>query len=72
MSVERTTTPIAPRRRHMVEADDGCPTGDSRPVGETDYHRNNLVYTLQRYFANDPMTYFTGNMFLYHVPGDRW
>ena len=51
------------------------PTGDNRPVGETPIHRDNLLYTvyvLRAYFANDPMTYVSGNMFLYYVPGNKW
>lgn len=50
------------------------PTGDSRPVGETPLHRDNLlvsVKVLERHFARDPMVYVSGNMFVYYQRGDR-
>lgn len=50
------------------------PTGDSRPVGETPLHRDNLfvaVKVLERHFARDPLVYVSGNMFIYYQRGDR-
>ncbi len=50
------------------------PTGDSRPVGETPLHRDNLfvaVKVLERHFARDPLVYVSGNMFVYYQRGDR-
>lgn len=50
------------------------PTGDSRPVGETPLHRDNLltgVKVLERYFAGDPLVYVSGNMFVYYQRGNR-
>jgi Uma2 family endonuclease len=50
------------------------PTGDGKPVGETPVHRDLLLWTihlLQEWFRADPMTYVSGNMFLYYVRGDR-
>ncbi|HWB10610.1 MAG TPA: Uma2 family endonuclease [Pirellulales bacterium] len=50
------------------------PTGDGRPVGETPAHRDNLLTLceiLGRFYANDPLVYVSGNMFLYYERGNR-
>lgn len=62
--VPTVSTPIEPE----------YPTGDSRPVGETPLHRDNLlvsVKVLDRHFIDDPMVYVSGNMFVYYQRGDR-
>ncbi|HEX7376636.1 MAG TPA: hypothetical protein VF278_05960, partial [Pirellulales bacterium] len=49
------------------------PTGDGKPVGETPIHRDNLldgVRTLQLYFADSPLVYVSGNMFVYYEEGN--
>jgi Uma2 family endonuclease len=43
-------------------------------MAETDLHREimiALIKTLQRYFAQDPMVYVSGNLLVFYVPGDR-
>ncbi|HVA45300.1 MAG TPA: Uma2 family endonuclease [Pirellulales bacterium] len=67
-----TTPAISPSRRDDAEV--FYPTGDSRPVGETPIHRDNLligVKVLDRHFAADPMIYVSGNMFVYYEKGNR-
>ncbi len=51
------------------------PTGDGRPVGETEIHRDNLLETiwmLQQWYEDRDDVYVSGNMFVYYVPGDRY
>jgi Uma2 family endonuclease len=67
------TIPIPP---HTVgtEAEDDYPTGDGKPVAETPIHRDNLlgsIQILQRFFADDPLAYVSGNMFVYYEKGNR-
>lgn len=43
-------------------------------MGETDQHRslmNALIETLQSHFANDPLVYVSGNLFVHYEPGNR-
>jgi Uma2 family endonuclease len=50
------------------------PTSDGRPMAETDHHRilmNNLIQTLEAYYADEPMVYVSGNLLLYYEPGNR-
>ncbi|HJT30457.1 MAG TPA: Uma2 family endonuclease [Pirellulales bacterium] len=50
------------------------PSGDSRPVGETPCHINNMVKlrdALDRYYADNPTFFAAANMFVYYVPGER-
>jgi Uma2 family endonuclease len=57
-----------------AEAEIDYPTGDGRPMGETPIHRDNLitaVKTLERYFANQPLVYVSGNMFVFYEKGNR-
>ncbi len=63
---------IVPTVSNLTEPE--YPTGDSRPVGETPLHRDNLltsVKVLERYFAGDPLVYVSGNMFVYYERGNR-
>jgi Uma2 family endonuclease len=51
------------------------PDGDGTPVAETPRHRDNLLWTVELlgfHFRDDPMTYVSGNMFVYYVPGNKW
>jgi Uma2 family endonuclease len=44
-------------------------------MGETPIHRRNISQTIEMldlWYAEDPMVYVSGNMFLYYVPGDRY
>lgn len=50
------------------------PTSDGRPMAETDWHRelmNDLIKTLQAFYAGDPMVYVSGNLLLFYEPGNR-
>jgi Uma2 family endonuclease len=50
------------------------PDSDGRPMAETPIHRDNLAYsvqTLDSWFADDPMVYVSGNMFVYYEKGNR-
>ncbi|HTU91993.1 MAG TPA: Uma2 family endonuclease [Gemmataceae bacterium] len=43
-------------------------------MAETDHHRilmNELIQTLEAYYADDPMVYVSGNLLLYYEPGNR-
>jgi hypothetical protein len=43
------------------------PTGDGKPMAETPVHRDNMIAlldVLRARFADDPMAYISGNMFL--------
>ena len=63
-----TATKALPVRDHVY-----YPDSDSKPMGETARHVNNLCSALgivQRFFADDPNAYVGGNMFLYFVLGD--
>ena len=50
------------------------PDSDGQPMGETPRHRKNMtdsIETLDSWFADDPLVYVSGKMFVYYVPGDR-
>ncbi|MFI5458634.1 MAG: Uma2 family endonuclease [Isosphaerales bacterium] len=50
------------------------PTGDGKPMAETDVHRDDmtdLIQTLQDYFVDDPMAYVSGNLLLFYEEGNR-
>ena len=56
----------------QLETEIYYPESDGQPMGETDAHRDILVYlvtALQQYFANRPDVYVTGNLFIYYVRG---
>jgi Uma2 family endonuclease len=66
------TIPISPQ---FIGDDDlsDYPTGDGKPVAETPIHRDNLldgVKTLELFFADDPLVYVSGNMFVYYEKGN--
>jgi Uma2 family endonuclease len=49
------------------------PDSDGKPLGETPQHVRNLRYLiepLEVWFANDPMAFVAGNMFVYYERGD--
>ncbi len=50
------------------------PTGDGKPMAETDVHRDlmlDLIGTLQVRLADDPMAYVSGNLLLFYEEGNR-
>ena len=50
------------------------PSSDGKPMAESDLHRDNMLSLIdgfRRHFADDPMTYVSGNMMMYYVPGDK-
>jgi len=50
------------------------PTSDGKPMAETDFHfilMAALRQTLDYFFADDPMTYVSGNLLLYYVRGNK-
>jgi Uma2 family endonuclease len=52
----------------------GYPTSDGRPMAETDFHRilmNNLIETLQRWYADKPNVYVSGNLLLFYEEGNK-
>jgi Uma2 family endonuclease len=64
----RTRTPA----RHEPDVD--YPTSDSRPMGETDLHRQDMfdvINTLAAHFAADPNVYVSGNLLVYYERGNK-
>jgi len=50
------------------------PTGDGKPMAETDVHRDlmfDLIGTLQVRLVDDPMAYVSGNLLLFYEEGNR-
>ena len=67
------TIPLPPRL-FGADAEVEYPSGDGRPMGETPLHRDNLitaVRTLERHFADQPLVFVSGNMFVYYEKGNR-
>ncbi len=61
----------APRQRASREIE--YPTGDGKPMAETDVHRQDMVdviETLGHHFAHDPKVYVSGNLLLYYEEGN--
>lgn len=57
-----------------IPAETYYPDSDGQPMGETPRHRMNMtdsIAMLEYWFADDPLVYVSGNMFVYYVPGDR-
>jgi Uma2 family endonuclease len=52
----------------------GYPTGDGKPMAETDYHRDlmlELIETLKAFYADEALAYVSGNLLLFYEEGDR-
>jgi Uma2 family endonuclease len=52
----------------------GYPTSDGKPMAETDHHRDlmlDLIFSLSRFFVNDPNVYVSGNLMLFYAQGNR-
>ena len=50
------------------------PTSDGKPMAETDIHRDVMVqsiWSLDHWFADEPMVYVSGNLLVYYVPGNK-
>jgi Uma2 family endonuclease len=50
------------------------PTSDGKPLAETDWHRIlmlALIETLNRWFADNPQVYVSGNLLLFYEKGNR-
>jgi Uma2 family endonuclease len=70
---ERRNTIMAtvPRQRRTREIE--YPSGDGKPMAETELHMEDMIDTiqvLQDYFADDPNVYVWGNLLLYYEEGD--
>jgi Uma2 family endonuclease len=49
------------------------PTGDGKPMAETDIHRDDmvdLIQTLKDHFAAEPMIYVSGNLLVFYEEGN--
>jgi Uma2 family endonuclease len=58
----------------ILVPDNGYPSGDGKPMAETDWHRIlmvALIQTLEAFYAADPLTYVSGNLLLFYVRGNR-
>ena len=57
-----------------VQAPNDYPTGDGKPMAETDLHRDlmlELIETLKWWFRNDPTAYVSGNLLVFYEPGNK-
>jgi Uma2 family endonuclease len=62
----------ASRQRAIREVD--YPTGDGKPMAETDVHRDlmvDLIQMLKDDFADHPDVFVSGNLLMFYVEGDR-
>ena len=62
----------ASRQRATREID--YPTGDGKPMAETDLHRDDMIDTIQMlkdHFADERDVYVSGNLLVFYVEGDR-
>ena len=62
----------ASRQRSTKEVD--YPTGDGKPMAETDVHRKDMVDVIQMlddHYATQPNVYVSGNLLMFYVEGDR-
>lgn len=58
----------------IIGSNKDYPTSDGRPMAETDHHRklmNDLIQTLEAYYADEPRVYVSGNLLLFYEPGNR-
>jgi Uma2 family endonuclease len=69
-----TAPQFLPRPRSRVPREVDYPTGDGKPMAETDVHRDlmvDLIQTLQERHATDPDVYVSGNILLFYEEGNR-
>jgi Uma2 family endonuclease len=60
-------------RRPTAQRQIEYPTGDGKPMAETDIHRNvmiDLLQTLGNHFKADPNVYVSGNLLLFYEEGN--
>jgi Uma2 family endonuclease len=60
--------------RQRATQDVDYPTGDGKPMAETDMHRDDMVDTIQMlkdHYADQPDVYVSGNRLMFYVEGDR-
>src|SRR3954454_12509732 len=65
---------MATRPSPVTRRDIEYPTGDGKPMAETDVHRDlmaDLIETLKIYYAADPDVYVSGNLLLFYERGDK-
>ena len=63
------TAPHRPRTRKIE-----YPTGDGKPMAETEIHRDDmvdLIQTLKAHFVAEPMICVSGNMLMFYEEGNR-
>jgi Uma2 family endonuclease len=63
------TAPHRPRTRRV-----DYPTGDGKPMAETEIHRDDivdLIQTLKDHFVAEPMICISGNMLMFYEEGNR-
>jgi Uma2 family endonuclease len=57
-----------------VQAPNDYPTGDGKPMAETDLHRNlmvDLIETLKWHFRADPAVYVSGDLLVFYEKGNE-
>ncbi|MBX9584423.1 MAG: Uma2 family endonuclease [Gemmataceae bacterium] len=57
-----------------VQAPNDYPTGDGKPMAETDLHRDlmlELIETLKWWFRADPSAYVSGNLLVFYERGNK-
>ena len=57
-----------------VQAPNDYPTGDGKPMAETDVHRDlmlELIGTLKWHFREDPTVYVSGNLLVHYEKGNK-
>jgi len=65
---------MATAARRTTDRTIDYPTGDGKPMAETDVHRDDmmdLIQTLKDHFAREAMTYVSGNLLLFYEEGNR-
>jgi len=65
---------MATTPRPSVDRKVDYPTGDGKPMAETDVHRDlmmDLIQTLEAHYAADPAVYVSGNLLLFYEEGNK-
>jgi Uma2 family endonuclease len=65
---------MATASRQRVTREVDYPTGDGKPMAETDVHRDDMVDTIQMlkdHYADQHDVYVSGNLLMFYVEGDR-
>lgn len=69
MATDTRATKATPRIRRLED----YPDGDGKPMAETPVHVDNIttmIEVLRAYYADDPMVWVAGNMFVYYEEGN--